>query len=134
MRTTFVFLVTSSDLLVPWSQWLPGKQVYFCYCRVAFATEDSRRNLLLRTTLFYLTSPQLHGTQMYSKNHHKLMLLQSQNIFIEVMIQRIIVIISQEAQNVKWKAVGYWEEYWNERMLFGWRHHFRFSFNTLGNF
>ena len=28
MRTTFVFLVTSSDPLVPWSQWSPGKQVY----------------------------------------------------------------------------------------------------------
>ena len=34
------------------------------------------------------------------------------------------MISTLEAQNVKLKAVVYWEEYWNERILLTWSHHF----------
>ena len=40
------------------------------------------------------------------------------------MIHRKIMISTLEAQNVKLKAVVYWEEYWNERILLTWSHHF----------
>ena len=40
------------------------------------------------------------------------------------MIHRKILISTLEAQNVKLKAVVYWEEYWNERILPTWSHHF----------
>ena len=47
------------------------------------------------------------------------------------------MISTVEAQNEKLKAVVYWEEYWNERILPTWSHHFgikniiKLSFYTI---
>ena len=69
MRTTFVFLVTSSDPLVPWSQWSLGKKVI----SATNGQRELRKQNKKKPKVPWL--PLFPGTQINSKNHHELMLL-----------------------------------------------------------